>query len=140
MAPPLNDNLQYHVFFLYHNNDRDWALSVMEKLESSTLGFRCCCHERDLMSSLSQPQGLLYGVKNSLKTVVILSPDFVSATWQNLEGLMSELDAVSLQKDVIAVMVQDCEVPTMLSDLPYIDSNSTGWWTKLLARLALPGK
>ncbi len=54
LAPPLNDNLKYHAFFLYHNNDRDWVHNVIEKLESPTLGFKCCCHERDLNMSLSQ--------------------------------------------------------------------------------------
>ena len=85
LAPPLNDNLLYHAFFLYHNNDRDWVHNVIEKLESQTLGFKCCCHERDLSLSLSQPQSVLYGLKNSLKTVVVLSPDFVAATWSGCE-------------------------------------------------------
>ena len=40
LAPPLNDNLLYHAFFLYHNNDRDWVHNVIEKLESQTLGFK----------------------------------------------------------------------------------------------------
>ena len=139
LAPALNDDLQYHVFFLYHAMDRDWVLSVIEKLESSTLGFRCCCHERDLSSSLSQPQGVLYGMKNSLKTVCLLTPEFVSSTWATCEGLVGEIDAVSLPKDIIAVLLKDCEIPAMLSDLPVIEVYGHGWWTKLLARLALPG-
>ncbi len=47
---------------------------------------------------------------------------------------------VSLHRDVLLVMLQECEVPHVLSDLPPIDASLHGWWTKILARLALPGK
>lgn len=50
------------------------------------------------------------------------------------------MDLVSLHKDVILVLLQECEVPHTLTDLPHIDANVHGWWTKILARLALPGK
>lgn len=140
LAPPLHDNLRYHAFFLYHNNDRDWVLNVMEKLESPTLGFKCCCHERDLDCSLSLPQAVLYGMKNSVKTVVVLSPDFVSSTWSSCEVVVSELDIMAIQRDLLLVMLQDCDMPNLVTDLPYIDASKRDWWTKLLATLALPGQ
>ncbi len=57
LAPALNDNLRFHVFFVYTNQDQDWAESVVEKLESPRLGFKCCCPHRDLgAAGLTQPQ------------------------------------------------------------------------------------
>ncbi len=53
--------------------------------------------------------------------------------------LVSEVDSISLQKDAVLIVLQECEIPHLLSDLPYIEANKHGWWTKLLARLALPG-
>ncbi len=47
---------------------------------------------------------------------------------------------MTLQRDVILVLLQECDVPHHLADLPSIDANVHGWWTKILARLALPGK
>ncbi len=140
LAPPLNDNLQFHVFFLYHANDRDWVLNVIEKLESPTLGFKCCCPERDLSANLSQPQGVLYGMKNSMKTVMILSPEFVSSTWGCCEVIVSEVDLISLQKEFVLLMLQECELPNTISELTYVKANRHGWWTMFLARLALPGE
>ncbi len=54
--------------------------------------------------------------------------------------VLTELDMISLHRDVLLVMLQECEVPHVLSDLPPIDASLHGWWTKILARLALPGE
>ena len=81
-------NFKYHAFFLYNKQDKDWVFNIMEKLECPTLGFRCCCYERDLAETtgLSQPQSVLFGVKNSLKTILVLTPNFVNMTWPTYES------------------------------------------------------
>ncbi len=56
LAPALNDNLLFHTFFIYTNQDTEWAHNVIEKLESPRLGFKCCCPDRDLGTGLTQPQ------------------------------------------------------------------------------------
>lgn len=140
LAPPLNDNLQFHAFFMYHHSDREWVLNVIEKLESPALGFRCCCYERDLNSNLSQPQGVLYGMKHSLKTVIILSAEFVTKMWPTCDAVMGEIDIITLQKDFVLVLLSECEVPDCLSMANFVRANKQGWWTRFLARLALPGE
>ena len=39
----------------------------------------------------------------------------------------------------IVVVLRETEIPTPLTDLPVISVEKHGWWTQLLARLALPG-
>lgn len=134
LAPVLHDGLQYHAYFLFHQHDRDWVLGLMDKLESPRLGFHCCCQERDFPSSLSTPQCVLYGVRHALKTVLVLSAPFL-ASWSHVEAI---IDASS-QRDIILLMVEPCELPPSLAGLPYLDTHSSMWWTRLLARLALPG-
>ena len=62
------------------------------------------------------------------------------ALYSVFQVVISEVDVITLHRDVILVVLQECEVPHTLSDLPHIDANVHGWWTKILARLALPGR
>ncbi len=141
LAPPLHDHLQFHAFFLYHHNDRDWVLNVMERLESPMLGFRCCCHERDFDFRASYRQTVHYGLKHAAKTVIVLSPDFVTNTWcQSDCQLLSEMDILLVQKDLITVLLQECDAPESLNDVRCIDAAQEDWWGRLLAHLVSTGR
>ena len=136
MAPVLNNRLLYHVFFLYHSNDHDWVVDVAEKLEGPALGFKCCCMERDLDSKLSLFQVTQYGIHNSRKTVLVLSSDFVGELWNSTDPpLLSERDVLLVHKDLVLLLMQDCDIPTVLGDLVYVDTGQEDWWTQLVARL-----
>ena len=49
------------------------------------MGFSCCCYDRDIDRRLSPAQVVLYGMQKSIKTVVVLSPEFVESSWSNLK-------------------------------------------------------
>ena len=53
--------------------------------------------------------------------------------------LVGETENPAELNDVIGVLLQDVELPTILGELPLIQIHGSGWWTKLLAHLALPG-
>ncbi|ELU15394.1 hypothetical protein CAPTEDRAFT_224550 [Capitella teleta] len=138
LAPTLRGDHQFHVFFVYHQNDRDWVLNVMEKLEMPAFGFKCCCHERDFDAQTSLKQTVHYGIKHSLKTVIVLSPDFVTETWCDSDSesqLLTDMDIALIQKDVITVMLQECDMPNSLMDVAWIDAAVEDWWGKLVSQL-----
>ena len=137
IAPALSNRLRYHVFFLHHSNDNEWVAKVAKKLESPSLGFKCCCLERDLDSSkLSLFQIAQYGIHNSRKTVLVLSADFVMETWNGTEPpLLSERDVLLIHKDLVLVLLQECDVPGVLADLVYVDVGHEDWWSQLLYQI-----
>ncbi len=47
-------------------------------------------------------QSVLYGLKNSLKTVVVISPEFLLTTWNYCDLIIGELDAESLKNDLVS--------------------------------------
>ena len=107
LAPPLNDNLQYHVFFLCHHSDHNWTLNVIDKLQAPPLGFHCYCHDRDLDLNGSLHSSTHLGMKNSQKTVMVLTPDFITDVWCHADlQLLSEMDVLLIQKDLILLLVQ----------------------------------
>ncbi len=48
-------------------------------------------------------QSVLYGLKNSLKTVVVISPEFLLTTWNYCDLIIGELDAESLKNDLVCL-------------------------------------
>ena len=45
---------------------------------------------------------MLYGMKNSLKTVLVVTPDFITTCWPTCENLLTEWDHVTLQKELVS--------------------------------------
>ena len=61
----------------------------------------------------------------------------MSDTWNNTEcQLISDVDIMLVHRDIIVVVIQDCDVPHALSELVYIDANNEDWWAKFLTQLA----
>ena len=47
-------------------------------------------------------QSILYGLKNSLKTVIVVSPEFILTTWNSCDIIVSEMDTESLKSDLVS--------------------------------------
>ena len=59
----------------------------------------------------------------SLKTVIVL-PDFISDTWNNTQSLLiSDLYMMPIHKDLLVVVIKDCNVTSLLYDLFIIVTN-----------------
>ena len=82
---------------------------MIEKLESPPLGFHCCCHERDFDVNASLQGSTHLGIKNAQKTVMVLTPEFIVDVWCHADlQLLSEMDVLLVQKDLILVLLQVC--------------------------------
>ena len=47
-------------------------------------------------------QSILYGLKNSLKTVIVVSPEFILTTWNSCDIIVSEMNTESLKSDLVS--------------------------------------
>ncbi|KAK2165345.1 hypothetical protein NP493_1371g00028 [Ridgeia piscesae] len=145
MAPKLDDQNMYHVFFVYHHNDRDWVMGVQERLQSPAFHFRCCSQEYgvdacSVRSSLVRDE-TRYAMQRASKTAILLSRDFVSDAWCDAyeAPLLTEDDLATMAGDLLLILLQDCRVPPSLIDLPCVDPRDEDWWTKLLGHLCETG-
>jgi hypothetical protein len=50
------------------------------------------------------------------------------------------MDIALIQKDVITVMLQECDVPNGLLDICCIDAAVEDWWGKLVSQLCASGE
>lgn len=53
-------------------------------------------------------QSILYGLKNSLKTVLVVTAEFLLSTWNSCDFLISEMDPESLKSDLVSVSILSC--------------------------------
>lgn len=132
-------------FFVHHHNERDWVFGVMERLESAYAGLRCLSIEQeDLVLGLRGDKNTtLYnkiyeGVRRSRRTVVVLSPDFLSDVWMNVSD-MKLLTTESTQRNLAVLMLTKCDIPNALFDVTYIDAQDDEWWQKLISYLLRSG-
>ena len=70
---------------MYDPSTSGWVGQLVGRLESPGMGFSCCCYDRDIDRRLSPAQAVLYGMQKSVKTVIVLSPEFVEYSWSNLK-------------------------------------------------------
>jgi hypothetical protein len=141
-SKPLPSNKLYHAFFSYHVlRDGPWVRRLISKLED-THGYKCCDHERDFTPGWTILENITQCVMSSVKTVVVMSPESVKSGWCSYEAELSlHMSNDMRRKILIPVMVEDCEIPSHLKPLTYIDArgDASVWWPKLLAALDSPG-
>lgn len=88
---------------------------------------RCCSSERDLDPAEPYSGDVIEnGMKKSLRTVVVISPDFLNKTWILVERLFANNEA-------LVVRLQKCDLPASLADFRCIDAVfEKDWWWKLV--------
>ena len=61
-------------------------------------------------------------------------------TWPRAEGaLRSAVDLVDIERTLVAVMIQKCDLPSMLRDVYVINAEGDTWWSILLNALQSHG-
>ncbi|XP_067671161.1 uncharacterized protein [Haliotis asinina] len=137
VAPPLSEGKRYHVFFSYEISDREWVEEVTKRLESPEMGFRCSMHERDFHGGKRIIENITEHIRQSEKTVLVLSPDFLQSHWCMFEiemGMILGMEESQLL--VVPVMVKRCCVPDSIKTLTYIDATPDNeWWQRFIGAI-----
>ena len=96
------------MFFLHHINDREWMYALMDKLTRPVMGFTMCCLQQSSNCRTALTHAVLYGIKHSQKTIVVISADFVCEMWlDDLEvPLLTDAEIKSVKNDLILVILQ----------------------------------
>ena len=130
----LPPGMLYHVFFSHANEDRSWVVDVMNKLESPAYGLKCCFADRDFDLGMPIFENITRCISASLKTVIVLSPEFLNSDWCAYEiRLTMEMDLDRKRRIMIPVMLRPCRVPEYIGRLTYIEVENDHFWDRFIS-------
>ena len=76
----------YDVFISYSSHDADWARGdLLARLEGA--GLRVCIDFRDFKPGAPSISEMVRGITTSRKTLIILTPEYITSAWCEIEGL-----------------------------------------------------
>eukprot|EP00058_Branchiostoma_floridae_P009858 XP_002595346.1 hypothetical protein BRAFLDRAFT_87584 [Branchiostoma floridae] len=136
VAPPLGEHEKYHVFFCYSSADAPWVKGIVQKLESDDFGFKCCIHDRDFTPGAYVIENIARSIKESQKTVFVISRDFVTSKWCEFERqlVMSE-SLTEKNKKVIPVMLRECVLPNFLQHMTHLEEWTPYFFDRFIGAL-----
>lgn len=157
IAPRLSEGSTHHVVFISHPNDQYWVTDVINRLQTPALGFKCWSQDKnqeqlaknnnnqDCSDSRTSTNGMIV---NPLKTVIVISKDFINDIWLNnsnngsmQQSVFAGCDFSPLNTDLIIMIMDDCDVPKALMKFVCIEvKKQMNWWTKLIGQLCSIGK
>ncbi|HEY6284426.1 MAG TPA: TIR domain-containing protein [Ktedonobacteraceae bacterium] len=120
-ATTLEKAFHYDAFISYSHMDSDWVNNVLlARLEQA--GLRVCIDDRDFEIGVPSLDNMENAVDRSRKTLLILTPNWVTSEWTKFEYLMIlAQDPTNLARRLLPLMVQHCTLPKHLNIFTYLD-------------------
>ncbi len=111
---------QYDVFISYSSADKEWVRGeLLRRIEDS--GLRACIDYRDFRRGAPSIIEIERAVKNSRKTLLVLTPAYLKSRWTEFENLLLQtLDPSSRDLRLIPLLKEKCDLPTRISFLTYV--------------------
>nr|CAI68016.1 Toll-like receptor adapter protein [Suberites domuncula] len=113
---------QFDVFLSFAEADERFAEEVRQRLIENA-GVRVFVPSAGLMSDRAFHQEIADIIKQGCtRTVVILSPDYLSSSWCGYEANLAFTNSPDARRNTtIPILYRPCEVPAFLSHLHYLD-------------------
>ncbi|XP_066280339.1 toll-like receptor 2 [Branchiostoma lanceolatum] len=120
--PRHGQEFQYDFFVSHSSKDADWVdFALLPALEAD-LRFKGCVADRDFVPGKRVIDNIIYSIENSYKTLLILTPNFVTSEWckdETQQALMESLKSKTGR--VIPIMLDKCDVPASVRTITYLD-------------------
>ncbi len=142
LLPKEPSEFPYDVFISYNSTDLPWVRSeLLPRLEKA--GLRVCIDFRDFDAGAPRPTEVERAILTSRKTVLVLTPSYLSSEWDEFGNLMLQaLDPASRQRRLIPVLKEKCDLPLRLNFLWPVDFikpvDRSLSWVQLLTTLGAP--
>ncbi|XP_055868683.1 toll-like receptor 4 [Biomphalaria glabrata] len=120
-----SEQFHYDVFISYAYKDEDFILgSLVPELTERKLSV--LVHGRDFAVGEFIASNIVTAVKESRKTLVVLTRNFLNSTWCNFEMQMANMESVHTGRPVLVFLIKE-SIPTteLTSDLLYYLNKNT---------------
>ncbi|XP_059155235.1 uncharacterized protein LOC131940564 [Physella acuta] len=114
-----DDDKEYDAFISYKSTPRDERFILQHlypKLEKE-LDFRLCLHFRDFPPGEPIANNIIHAIENSRRTIMVLSPSYVSSEWCRMEYQKAQYEMLRLKHKIIPIVLESVD------DMPEMDSN-----------------
>ncbi|XP_053388022.1 toll-like receptor 4 [Mercenaria mercenaria] len=123
----LNEDFTYDAFISYANENLRFILDkIIPRLEEQEM--KLCLHDRDFLPGNNIADNIIEAIRNSRKTVVILSKEFLKSKWCLYEFNMARMESIYSrggENCLVVVMFEDVPTRNMTTEmLQWIKSNT----------------
>ncbi|XP_060524026.1 protein toll-like [Cylas formicarius] len=141
----LDKDKTYDVFISYAHQDEKFVVEhLLPELEHGDHRFKVCIHYRDFIPGELISTQVVSTVKNSRRTLVVLSNNFLDSVWGRMEFRMAHTEAISEGRARVIVVIcgdldeskLDDEMKCYLKTNTYVKWGDRYFWSKL--KYALP--
>ena len=112
---------RYNVFISYSHADQEWVRNeLLPRLEQA--GLKAIIDYRDFEAGAPLVTEMKRAVKESRKTVVVLTQAYLNSAWTEFERSLAQmLDPGARRRRILPVLLKPCEIPLDIRHLVYID-------------------
>ncbi|CAH0564877.1 unnamed protein product [Brassicogethes aeneus] len=143
----LDKDKVYDVFLSFSEKDDDFVLrTLLPKLESGPNPYKVCVHYRDWIPGVLITEQVITSVRDSRRTLVIVSKNFLESCWTKMEFRTAYTQALTEGRNRVIVLVYgevdmtqiDGDLSVYMKMTTYIKWGDPWFWKKML--YALPHK
>ena len=113
-------NYEYDAFVFYNSRDELWVNEELQSKLEDEFGLRLCLHQRDFVLGGDIMEQITSSIENSLKTLLILSPNFLASTWCHWEMNLAHSRLLTTGQGVLMLAI----LSPMSKVGPLVDSPS----------------
>jgi hypothetical protein len=126
----------YDAFISYSHKDKSWVRDVLLPILVKN-GIKVIIDYRDFELGAPSVTEMERAVKNSWKTILVLTPNYIDSAWSEFESIMiATLDPAGRERRILPILLERCDIPVRISYLTFLDfsnpSNSKLQWTRLI--------
>lgn len=130
-----HEGFRYDAFISYSHKDKEWVRdTLLPRLECE--GLRISIDHRDFAVGVPSLVNMEDAVKYSRKTLLILTPNWITSEWTKFEGLLIQTDDPSgHRRRILPLMVLACSLPDRLKIFTYLDMTNPAEFDSQARRL-----
>lgn len=142
----LDEDKQYDAFMCYAHEDEDYIERILKELEGGDQPYKVCIHRRDWLPGAMIADQINDSIRQSRRTIVVLSPAFIRSEWARMEFRTAHasdlregrarLILILLGQLDPKVLEEDADLRAYCSTKTYLKHDDPLFWKKL--RYAMP--
>jgi len=125
------------IFISYSHKDEVWVKNyLLNNLEER--GLPCHIDYRDFEIGVLSIVNMERAVEMCEKTILVFTPNWIESEWGQFEGVLLQTESpMNLQKKILPLMLEKCELPKRLAIFTYANFTDKNKWDPQLDRLII---